>query len=272
MANEVTTIETAPAGPLSDLRSQAMNVPTPIMREALAEYAERRQAFREWLMSQLERGLHYGFPPGREPKDEDPDRWRKKESLYKAGAELICDLMGARDEYDFLQAESTQLSGQNKTAVAFRCRLVSRANGTLIGEGIGARVVGAMGMDANGSVKMAQKNAKVAAVLNSYGLSDLFTQDEEDQSPPRENPNRNASAPRVKPRGERTDDKPIMSLSLRWKKVAPNPDRDGFLRFAQKHAGREFDAGDAKQWTLTDMQAVSLAVEAMEQEARDARR
>lgn len=274
MANELTTIEAAPAGPLSDLRSQAMNVPTTIMREALAEYAERRQAFREWLLSQLVEGVHYGTPPGCEPRGNvDERQWRHRPSLYKAGAELICDLMGVRDEYEFLPNDSEQVSGQNKTAIAYRCRLVSRANGALIGEGIGAKVVGSKGMDANGSIKMAQKTAKVAAVLNAYGLSDLFTQDLEDQSPPRDNPDRNASSPQVKPRGERAaSDKPVAALASRWFAVAPNPDREGFIRFAKKEAGREFDAADAKQWTLTDMQAVSLAVEAMEQEARDARR
>ncbi len=213
---------------LADLRSTAMNLPAERMQAALAEYADRRQSFRDWLLAQLVEGLHYGYVPGTEPKFDaagnmissrwdkkandgrggyisqhvSPKSWQAKRCLYKAGAEFIVDLMGVRGEYAADVAAWQQLGGQAGNFV-IKCKLVSRATGEHVGEGIGARKVGTKGGDENNAVKMAQKSALVAAVLNSYGLSDLFTQDLDDKPPAHDNPEPNETAPRAKPRSER---------------------------------------------------------------------
>jgi hypothetical protein len=53
----------------------------------------------------------------------------------------------------------------------------------VLGEGRGAGVAGVKRRDGNGAVKIAQKSAKIDAVINTLGLSDLFTQDLEDTDP-----------------------------------------------------------------------------------------
>jgi hypothetical protein len=161
----------------------AMLMPSEHMLTALNEYEERRKTFREWLQGQLVPGVHYGVPPGCEPptKRPDPKQWQYKPSLYKAGADFICDLMAARDEYepDML---SWELSGKLAGLYPFICRLHSR-NGDLLGEGRGAAIRGKKSRDDNAAIKCGKKCAKVDAVINSWGLSDLFTQDAEDLTP-----------------------------------------------------------------------------------------
>ena len=170
----------------------AMLMPSAQMEVALAEYKDRRQTFRRWLLEQLREGIHYGYPPGCEPKgNAKPAQWTHKPSLYKAGADFMCDLMGVRDEYDADRAAWEQL-GSKEGTVVYCCRLISRKTGELVGEGRGAFVSGNKGMKENAALKMAKKCAKVDAVINSWGLSDLFTQDIEDadHQPQRTKPNK----------------------------------------------------------------------------------
>lgn len=192
---------------LSDLRDNALSVPVGQMAAALEEYADRRATFYRWLLSQLEQGLHYGVPPGINQPGVEKNRWRHKPSLYKAGADFICDLMGLRDEYE-ADLASWQMLGSPKDTFVRRCRLYSRTNEKLVGEGTGARRLGQNSkmLEANANIKMADKAAKVAAIINTYGLSDLFAQDLEDldrRVEAHENPEETPDAPKVQPRNQR---------------------------------------------------------------------
>lgn len=210
---------------LVDLRQGMMSLPPERMQAALSQYVERRDTFRDWLLSQLKQGIHYGYVPGTEPKFDGegnlissrwdkksngyvttkihPKSWHSKPGLYKAGAEFIVDLMGIRAEYSPDQVGWQQL-GAIAGNFVIKCKLFSRASNEVIGEGIGARKVGQKGGDENNAIKMASKSAMVAAVINAYGLSDLFTQDtEDDKPPPHENPEESKSAPKERPRAER---------------------------------------------------------------------
>ena len=179
---------------LADLRQAAFTMPVPLLRQALAEYDEQRQELRDFLLSKMQEGVHYAYPPKLEPKYDEhgnmkvwnkqsnsydlvsPKNWRPKQSLYKAGGEMVCDLMGVRCEFS-ADAEAWHQLGSPKETFVMVCRLHSRATGELLGEGRGVRNVGQKGGDANNAIKMAQKCAMVDAVLTTYGLSDLFTQD-----------------------------------------------------------------------------------------------
>jgi len=238
VSDETGLIQQPTRNALTDLRSQAMAaMSVEDIRAGLAEYQERRQAFRAWLLSQMVLGVHYGYPPGLAPKYDDkgnmiqsswdkknnqykttlvsPDSWTAKPSLYKAGADFICDLMGVIDVYEADMTAWQQLGSPQKTFV-FACRLypkgASHCPETLIGEGRGCRSVGQKGGDENNTIKMAKKCAKVDAVLNGYGLADLFTQDIEDLQPePHQNPQPKADAPKVVPRSQRATPDEVMS-------------------------------------------------------------
>lgn len=273
---------------LADLRANAMNLPAEQMQTALAEYTIRRDAFRDWLLKQLTEGVHYGYVPGTEPKFDNagnmitkswdkrnnayketivsPKSWQAKRTLYKAGAEFIVDLMGVRAEYA-ADVEAWQQLGAVAGNFVFKCKLVSRATGEHVGEGIGARKVGTKGGDENNAVKMAQKSALVAAVLNSYGLSDLFTQDIEDDSapPPRkDNPQRDANAPQTGTRAERAAagdrEEQLAALSQTWRESQRDVSSDTniacrqFYAWAQRIVGRDkFNPAKLADWTDEDV-------------------
>src|SRR5690606_25684207 len=66
------------------------------------------------------------------------------------------------------------------------CRLVHRASGVTVGQGIGScssmesKYIDRPRDSENTILKMACKRAYIAATLNTHGLSDQFTQDMED--------------------------------------------------------------------------------------------
>lgn len=160
-------------------------LPVSQMIPVLDEYRARRVAFRRWVLSQMKRGLHYGVPPGCEPNGRtNPEQWQHKPSLYKAGADMLCDLLKMRPEFEADEI-AWKLMGSKPGVPVFRCRLINigspffagRNIGEVLGEGRGAAAEGQKKRDANAAIKVAQKCAKVDAVINTLGLSDLFTQD-----------------------------------------------------------------------------------------------
>lgn len=217
---------------LSDLRSMAMAAPVDLMRQGLAEYEERRRAFRAWLQGQLKSGVHYGYPPGVSQSKQDDKKWRSKPSLYKAGAGFVADLMGLRAEFS-TDVDTWRMLGEPKETLVRLCRLYSRATGELIGEGTGARKVGDKSMNLNASLKMADKSALVAAVINTYGLSDLYTQDIEDDPQPRREPPATPATSRVVTFGE------LKELKTRWNELNPQHTKEPeiFNAFVQWAAG-----------------------------------
>ena len=83
MSTELTT-ETAVMEPPdlnrnADLRSRLMMLPVDQQRLVTAQYTESREAFREWLMSMLKEGVHYGYPPGCKPEIDDDGNMRVKD-------------------------------------------------------------------------------------------------------------------------------------------------------------------------------------------------
>lgn len=263
-----------------DLRGAMMDLPVDRQNARLAEYQKRRTNFRQWLESVLMEGIHYGVVPGCEPKTKEidgvthfgvwskkanggkggyewypPTQWKPKPSLYAAGADFICDLMGVRDEYESDLVSWQQMGSKAGNAVQ-KCRLFSRATGELIGEAIGAYY---HQYDPNNAVKMASKCAKVGAVINAYGLRDLFSQDEPPQ-PPHDNPSENPEAPKAPPRDKR---KPSVSaaqigdIASAWKgwHGVGDTERDKqlFKEWCRKITGRDMDPLVQKQWTQEDV-------------------
>lgn len=253
--------EQAQSRSLADLREHAMATSPAVMQRALAEYSQRRTTFREWLRSQLKEGLHFGYPPGCEPKVDDrgyigvwskngtvwypPEQWQPKPSFYLCGADFVVDLMGLRPVYS-PDLEGWQMAGSVAGIFVYKCELLSKANGTLVGEGRGSSKV-AQRRDENGAVKMAMKSAKVSAVLNAYGLSDLFTQDMEDgpDKPVHDAPAKKTDAPKAQPRGKRVSPKELGDVCVRYRTwitndtlVAPTP--EALAEFASKVTGVSF--------------------------------
>jgi hypothetical protein len=102
-----------------------------------------------------------------------------KKTLTKAGSEKICLLFNV--EAKFRKDEETlSMIGETKGVICFLCELIDRKTGRVVSEGRGACTTAEKGNKINTAIKIAQKRAKVDAVLNMAGLSDRFTQDKGD--------------------------------------------------------------------------------------------
>lgn len=130
----------------------------------------------------LKRDVDFGVIPG-----------TKSPSLYKSGAEKVCMAYGLLQHY----TTESKIEQYDKNSCFFyflvKCELVKIANDGkeyVFTTGYGAANTAerrngrsANSPDAiNSCVKMAQKRALVAAALSISGLSDMFTQDMEDEA------------------------------------------------------------------------------------------
>jgi hypothetical protein len=258
---------------LADLQTRALNMPVEQMKLGLAEYENRRYEFRAWLLSQLKEGLHYGYPPGCAPRNNGPtkEQWTNKKSLYKAGADFVVDLMGILPVYSN-DMDTWKQCGEKPLLICYVCILKDKT-GEPVGEGRGT-FQAKNADDSNKAAKMAKKRAKVDAVLDAYGLSDLFTQDIEDglgaPPPAHPNPKPRKNAPKAPTRGERTGEvydvakQELIGLHNMWKERHVNGnDSKAFRPWISEVIGRNFDYGDQSLWARGEFIRCCDAVEAL---------
>ncbi len=115
----------------------------------------------------------------------------KQPTLFKSGAEKICMAYGLLQHYD-IESKIEQFDGKAPFFYYLvKCSLVKIHNGTeyvwTTGYGSANTAEKRNGFNspadaANGTIKMAQKRALVAAALAISGLSDAFTQDMENEN------------------------------------------------------------------------------------------
>jgi hypothetical protein len=274
---------------LMEFRETMMFMSPERRKEALTFWWDGRVDLREWILSKLTEGLHYGFVPGCEPKYCDSkgklcakevawgtlgykgslvplESWKPKPGLYDAGAALIRDLMWVYSK-ESADMETWEQLGKQPGHIVRKSQLFSRINDKFLGEGTGARLLGQKGGDINNSVKMADKNARVAATINTWSLQDLFeiVEPTDDPNPPkRPSPEADPNVATAQPRGERYFVEDIKGLSDRWKKCE-NPNAQGFAEwqlFVHEKCGRTFGITKPSQWTKADFEAVDAALKA----------
>lgn len=158
----------------------------------------------------LVEGTDYGVIPGTGTKP----------ALLKPGAERVCFAFGCATQYEVTAREidhdrevtwtkrkkvwrnahkgDKHFTWQEESGTSLgvyryevRCRLVRREDGATVAEGIAScstmesKYIDRPRDTENTVLKMAQKRALVAAVLNGFGLSDRFTQDVEEMADPK---------------------------------------------------------------------------------------
>ena len=275
---------------IRDLRSGFMMMKVPEQKAAMAEFKARRDSFREWLVSQMQEGLHFGYSPGTQPKWCDANgracdekdawgtmgkqnipltSWRPKKALYAAGADFVCDLLGIRDELEtdhngWLQA------GSNAGTFVVNCKLISRSSGELLANGLGLAMTSGEQLGQNAALKKAGKRAKVAAVLDYLGLRDLFTGDRNEDADKHksENPDQSPTAPKVPPRAERYTRSDLETLYRDWQAEMHRQEhtkeffnKENFAEYCQRHAQARFDVTKADNWTEGYMVRVRAALQ-----------
>jgi hypothetical protein len=129
-----------------------------------------RTALMEWLWGALVSGIDYGqIKPTQKP------------SLWQPGAEKICGYLDLTPSFpDAERYVNMVVEGVVIGDIVVRCYLTD-AQGRLVGEGMGARERDQTAK-LNDRIKMAQKSALIDAVKRCAGLSEVFTQDESDES------------------------------------------------------------------------------------------
>lgn len=130
----------------------------------LDEWINRRKEFKSKIVDEMKEGLHF-----------HKIKFGSKEvqTLSKGGAEMVASAFGWTAEF-VKDSDTWEMMGSLPGTVCYICKL---SNGKFIGEGRGARYIKQDNGDMNKCIKMAQKSAFVDAVLRASGLSDLFTQD-----------------------------------------------------------------------------------------------
>lgn len=129
----------------------------------------------------ISKSCQYKYTP---EKCNEPSHWSKP-NLKKSGCEKIMGLFTLRAE--FHKDEETQSMLPNeKNTVFYICRLIHIGSGEIVTEGRGACSTEEKNGNINNTVKIAQKRAKMDAVL-SLGFSDSFTCDLEDMEEPEDN-------------------------------------------------------------------------------------
>lgn len=172
-------------------------MPVDQQKAVLEEYDERRKYFFGWIHDHFIEGVHYGFPPGCEPKYDndgwakdykgnrvDPRQWKHKPSLYKAGALLAQSLLNIHADYES-DMDTWKMAGEPKGLI-FRTATIYDVNGKKLGSGTGAGRLTQKAQDENANIKNTDKRALVAAIINGLPVfGDLFTQDLEDMPKPK---------------------------------------------------------------------------------------
>jgi len=169
-----------------------LDLPTTVFQAALERRQANRAALLEWVRAVLVEGVDYGrihalgksrcqyAAQGLADQCPDPRHWSKP-SLWKPGAEKIGGLLGVSVHYPTLRDyEQAALQGIAIKTVILRCELHD-ATGRTMADGVGARSLVQDSGDLNKALKMAEKSAHIDATLRMAGLSEVFTQDLEDQ-------------------------------------------------------------------------------------------
>ncbi len=179
--------------PHSAITLSPLDLPSEQFRSGLDRRKENRTLLMDWLRTALVEGVDFGrvhlvgkdrcdlVRAGRVRDCNNPYHWSKP-SLFKPGAEKISGMLGMTVHYPSLVGyEAALLGGQEIKQVMLRCELHD-AHGRVVAEGVGARTIAQDYGDLNKSLKMAEKSAHIDATLRLAGLSEVFTQDLEDQT------------------------------------------------------------------------------------------
>lgn len=179
-------IEMPPKADVIQISNSPLDMPVEAFSKALNRREENRKALLAWIAGNLVKGVDFGSvhimskdkcPKGSQCKN--PYHWSKP-SLWKAGAEKICGMLGLIPRFpNHAEYERAAYSGTEIKQVVLKCQLET-PSGFVAAEGIGARSLAKDRGDLNKCLKMAQKSAHVDACLRVAGLSEIFTQDLED--------------------------------------------------------------------------------------------
>jgi hypothetical protein len=165
-------VETIDTGVPETFAVSPMDLPSEVFQQGIERRKANRSAILDWLRSALVEGVDFGTIKTK--------RGPSKPSLFKAGSEKICGMLGVTVRFPNLSIYDAMISENREiSCVILRCELLNSAS-QIVSEGMGARSVKQDFGDLNKSLKMAGKSAQIDATLRLAGLSEVFSQDLED--------------------------------------------------------------------------------------------
>jgi hypothetical protein len=180
-----TTITKPTENETAVISANPLDLPADTFKEGLERRKQNRAALMAWVRDALIDGLDFGriHVANRRcqaGKDCQNPAHFSKPSLFKAGAEKICGMLGLTVRYPTLpDYEKAALNRTQLSQIIIRCEILD-ASGHVVADGVGARIISQDNGDINKSLKMAEKSAHIDATLRMAGLSEVFTQDLED--------------------------------------------------------------------------------------------
>ncbi len=204
---------------VTELPSTATNpldLPVEVFVASLDRRKQNRQALVEWVKDALKPDVDYGRihvvskgkcqATARKEECNDASHYAK-DSLWKPGAEKISGMLGLIVHYPNIgDYEQAAVSGVDINSIVLRCHLLD-GSGNIVAEGIGARDAKKDDWgDLNKALKMACKSAHIDATLRCAGLSEVFTQDMDEQTHTKQ------SEPESAPIAEAAPEVELMSL------------------------------------------------------------
>lgn len=172
-----------PPGGITTFPQAPLDLPSEAFTNAIARREENRKALLRWIKDNLKPDIDYGrihleercrFARAGSPQlCSDFSHWSRP-MLFKPGAERIAGVLGLTAHFPNIhQYELACVHRQEVQAVVLKCELRT-SNGTVVGEGCGARHIKEDGWRLNTCIKMACRSAFVDAVIRVAGLSGVF--------------------------------------------------------------------------------------------------
>ncbi len=175
--------EDPPKGSISVFPSSPLDLPAETFQKALERREKNHQALIQWIRKNLNPDIDYGrthiFENCKYARAGAPFLCSDFShfsilTLWKSGAEKVARLLGLTAHFPTVQQyEIAGLHHMEIQSVVLKCELRTQ-NGTVVGEGTGARHIKQDGWNLNISIKMACKSAMVDAVTRTAGLTGIF--------------------------------------------------------------------------------------------------
>jgi len=210
------------------MAANPLDISPEAFRGALARRGANRKALMDWVRSSLVEDIDYGkihvvgwkkCQLGNDCKN--PAHY-SKDCLFKPGSEKIAGMLGVTPTFPTLQKyEEAALTGVELKQIILRCHMVD-GSGRIVADGIGARSLAQDYDDLNKALKMCAKSAMIDATLRMAGLSEVFTQEYEEDDP----------APTAQQRPAPSESPAEPNGYASWKADMTEKAKEGYERFS----------------------------------------
>lgn len=175
-------VEDVKALVVSENQELAPNTPITELQSQLEYETQKRDLLENFIGDHLVRGIDYGSISA---TTKSGKQFKTKPMLFKPGADKVMSLFRWIASFE-IDNETRDLFNNKEGLIVYICRIYN-TQGMLVASGRGACDSEQEGKDPNNAIKMAQKRAKLDAIMSTGWLSDFFTREDDDPRDTQEN-------------------------------------------------------------------------------------